>query len=92
MKDYTQLIQKQRDFFNTNATKSVAFRIDALKKIYKWTQEHEKQILLALKQDLNKSAFEAYATEIGIVLSEVSHTLKHIKKWAKPKRVRTPLT
>ena len=92
MKDYTQLIQKQRDFFNTNATKSVAFRIDALKKIYKWTQEHEKQILLALKQDLNKSAFEAYATEIGIVLSEISHTLKHIKKWAKPKRVRTPLT
>ena len=92
MKDYTQLIQKQRDFFNTNTTKSVAFRIDALKKIYKWTQEHEKQILLALKQDLNKSAFEAYATEIGIVLSEISHTLKYIKKWAKPKRVCTPLT
>ena len=92
MKDYTQLIQKQRDFFDTNATKSVAFRVNALKKIYQWIKEHEKQISSALKQDLNKSGFEAYATEIGIVLSEISHTLKHIKKWSKPKRVATPLT
>jgi len=92
MKDYSQLIKNQRDFFNTNATKSIAFRIDALKKIYNWTKSHTDEISFALKQDLNKSAFEAYATEIGIVLSEISHTLKHIKKWAKPKRVRTPLT
>ncbi|MBQ9715285.1 MAG: aldehyde dehydrogenase [Clostridia bacterium] len=92
MKDYTQLLQKQRDFFDTNATKSVAFRIDALKKIYNWTKNNVDKISQALKSDLNKSAFEAYATEIGIVLGEISHTLKHIKKWAKPKKVRTPLT
>ncbi len=92
MKDYFQLINNQRDFFNTNATKSIAFRVDALKKIYNWTKSHVDEICLALKQDLNKSKFEAYATEIGIVLTEISHTLKHIKKWAKPKRVRTPLT
>ncbi|MBR2029920.1 MAG: aldehyde dehydrogenase [Clostridia bacterium] len=92
MKDYSQLIKNQRDFFNTNATKSIEFRVDALKKIYNWTKSHTDEISLALKQDLNKSAFEAYATEIGIVLGEISHTLKHIKKWAKPKRVRTPLT
>ena len=92
MKNYSQLISNQRDFFNTNATKSIPFRVDALKKIYNWTKSHTDEICLALKQDLGKSRFEAYATEIGIVLTEISHTLKHIKKWAKPKRVKTPLT
>ena len=62
MKDYTQLLQKQREFFDTNATKSVAFRVDALKKIYEWTKTNQDKISLALKQDLNKSGFEAYAT------------------------------
>lgn len=46
----------------------------------------------ALHQDLNKSPFEAYATEIGIVKEEIKYTLKHLRKWASPKSVRTPIT
>jgi len=92
MKDYTQLIQKQREFFDSDVTKSVSFRTEQLKKIYKWIRDNTDDICAALKADLNKSKFEAYSTEIGITLTEISHTLKHLKKWAKPKRVRTPLT
>lgn len=46
----------------------------------------------ALKTDLHKSEFEAYTTEIGFVLEEIRFTLKHLKKWSKPTRVRTPIT
>jgi aldehyde dehydrogenase (NAD+) len=53
--------------------------------------KHDKEIGDALKKDLNKSSFEAYATETGIVLHEISSQLRQISKWARPKTVRTPL-
>ena len=46
----------------------------------------------ALKKDLGKSAFEAYATEVGFILEEINYTLKNIENWARPKKVRTPFT
>ncbi len=55
-------------------------------------KKHENEIMEALKSDLNKSDFEAYATEIGIVLEEIGFMLKNMKRLLKPKRVRTPLT
>lgn len=54
--------------------------------------QHEKDILTALYQDLGKSAGEAYMTETGMVLSELNFTIKHLKSWMKPKRVRSSLS
>ncbi|RCW73173.1 aldehyde dehydrogenase (NAD+) [Saliterribacillus persicus] len=48
--------------------------------------------MLALQKDLNKSAFEAYSTEIGILYEEIAFIRKNLKKWSQPKRVKTPLT
>lgn len=45
----------------------------------------------ALQADLGKSAAESYMCEVGIVLSEISYMLKHVRAYAKEKRVRTPL-
>ena len=45
----------------------------------------------ALKNDLNKSEFDAYITEIGILLEEIRFTMKHLKKWAKPRKVKSSL-
>ena len=42
--------------------------------------------------DLGKPAFEGYATEVGMVYEEIGHALRYLKKWARPKRVRAPLT
>ena len=50
------------------------------------------RIMEALHKDLHKAPFEAYATEIGIVKEEIRYTLKHLRGWAKPKRVPTPIT
>ncbi|KHF34838.1 Aldehyde dehydrogenase [Paenibacillus sp. P1XP2] len=41
---------------------------------------------------MNKSEFEAFSTEIGIVYEELAFTLKHLRRWMAPKRVRTALT
>lgn len=45
----------------------------------------------ALQADLGKSASESYMCEVGIVLSEISYMLKHVRSYAREKRVRTPL-
>jgi len=53
--------------------------------------KYEKKIADALWTDLHKSYEEAYLTEISIVLKEIDNHIRHLKRWAKPKRVRTPL-
>ncbi len=90
--EITQLVDKQKAYFQTGSTKSAQFRVSQLKKLYNSITENESEIKNALKKDLNKSDFEAYSTEIGFTLKEISEAIKHIKKWMKPKKVKTPIT
>lgn len=92
MADYKSMLHAQRAYFRRGECKNVEFRIRQLKSLLQWICEHEQEIMDALYQDLNKSPFEAYATEIGIVKEEIRFALKHIRKWAAPKRVKTPIT
>ncbi len=86
------VVINQREYFFEGKTKNLGFRIQQLKLLKKIIIRHEKDIMLALKKDLNKSKFETYETEIGFVLSELSYVIKNLPKWARCKRVRTPLT
>ncbi|MGE8205094.1 aldehyde dehydrogenase [Heyndrickxia sp. NPDC080065] len=92
MEHISNLIKKQKQFFATGRTKSVDFRIHNLEILKSIITDNEQSLMEALKKDLNKSEFEAYTTEIGFVLSEISFTLKNIRRWCKPKRVKTALT
>lgn len=85
------IIQKQKDYYATGVTKSVDFRIRALKKLRKSIMANEQKIMDALKKDLNKSDFESYMTEIGMVLDEIKYLIKHTPNWSRIKRVKTPL-
>ncbi len=82
---------RMRKFFASGATLPVSYRQEALLKLREWLKAHESRILDALHADLGKAAFEGYATELGIVYDEIRLCLKHLNKWAKPKRVATPL-
>lgn len=91
--DYIQkIIVEQRDFFKTNITLDIDYRLNSLIKLKNIIEERESDISTALKADLGKSEFESYSTEIGIVLSEISFVIKNLKKWAAPKKVKTPIT
>ena len=81
------IVEKQKEFFKKDTTKSVEFRINILQKLEKVIRDNEKQILSALYEDLSKSEAEGYLTEIGIVYGEIHEALKKVKKWSKPKRV-----
>jgi aldehyde dehydrogenase (NAD+) len=85
-----EIIKKQRELFGTGITKSLSFRMNALKKLRKAILNNEQKILDALKKDLNKSEFESYMTEIGMVLDEIKTFLKHTPTWGKNQKVKTP--
>lgn len=84
------LIENQRNFFLTQKTKNTEFRIQNLKKLVKTVKAYENRICKALYLDMHKPEFEAY-TEVGLVIQELKLHIRKLKKWAKPKRVRTPL-
>lgn len=85
------IVTRQRKYFQTGATLPVSTRLTALQKLYNAISYHETEIHNALKKDLGKSAFESYMCETGMVLEEISYMLKHTKRFAAEKRVRTPL-
>ena len=85
------IVEKQRAFFAGGATLPVEYRIEALKKLRRALVEHEAEIAAALKSDLGKSAPEGYMCETGLVISEISYLLKHIRSFAREKTVWTPI-
>src|SRR5665647_776090 len=85
------LVSAQRIFFKTHATRDLEFRKGNLKKFRAAILKNEAKISDALWLDLHKSPEEAYLTEISIVLGEIKSHLKHLRCWARPKRVPTPL-
>lgn len=86
-----EILQLQREFFASHATKDVSFRLKNLKKLKKAIKKYEEPLYDALFEELHKSKFESYATEIGFVLDEIGTTIKHLKDWAKVEKVDTPL-
>lgn len=86
------ILSRQQDYFATGATLSYAGRLKALQSLGQAVRQRETDILQALREDLGKSPAEGYMTEVGMVLEELSFTIKGLKGWMKPRRVRTPLT
>ena len=86
-----QIAEAQRAYFRSGVTLDLAFRRQALRMLAAALDKWEKPLADALWSDLHKSYEEAYLTEISIVKGEVRNHLKNLERWAKPRRVDTPL-
>ena len=85
------IAEKQRCDYASGATLPVEYRIAALKKLRQALLDNEQAIADALKQDLGKAAEESYMCETGLVISEISYLLRHIRRFSREKTVATPL-
>ena len=81
-----------RAFYDSGATRSFFARKAALEGLLSGVIRHEEALLRAMEEDLGKSRFEGYMTEVGLVRDEIRFQLKHLKRWMHPHRVPTPLT
>jgi aldehyde dehydrogenase (NAD+) len=84
-------IQQLRAYFLSGATQGYDFRVNQLKRLKKVVLASEKELYQALYADLKKTDEDAWATEIGFFLSELNHTLDHLKEWMQPHSVATNL-
>ena len=85
------LLERQRAYYRSGVTIPADFRIKQLKKLYETVKKYQNEINDALQADLGKSHFEGFMCESGLVLTEISYMLKHVKKFAGRRTVKTPL-
>lgn len=90
--DISTLVANQHAYFRTGATLPVSARLEALDRLRRNICQMQPDIQAALQADLGKHPYESYFSEIGQVLEELSHLRSHLRKWAKPRKVRTPMT
>lgn len=87
--NYADILQLQKTFFNTHATKDLNFRKTQLQKLKKVVKSNEKLLYDAIYQDFGKSEFETFGTEISFIYKDIDYYLKNLKSFAKPKNVLT---
>lgn len=85
------IVQKQRDFFNSHQTFEVEYRLIVLKQLKKLLIKYEPKFKEAFIKDYNKHEFDFLSTEFMLVMDELNYMIKHIKKLSKPKKVKTSL-
>lgn len=85
------LVEKQRAYFDSGATRPVKYRLEQLKKFKKVLLQYEDKLSEAVKRDFNKPVFETYTTEIGIILEEIGVMIKNLNNWTTPQYVSTSL-
>ncbi|WP_260199803.1 aldehyde dehydrogenase [Cloacibacterium normanense] len=87
--NYADILQQQKTFFNSQATKDLDFRKAQLQKLKKVVKSNEKLLYDAIYQDFGKSEFETFGTEISFIYKDIDYYLKNLKSFAKPKNVLT---
>lgn len=86
------LLKAHREFFLSQRTKELDFRISQLKKLEELLRKHEDELYRAIERDFGKSVFETYATEIGFIYQEIKLFLKKLPEWSHPQKIRTGLS
>ncbi|MCL2860548.1 MAG: aldehyde dehydrogenase family protein [Oscillospiraceae bacterium] len=89
--DFSPILKKQRELFNTNETKDIEFRINSLKKLKQVINKKQAEITKTCMNVLERPEFEVYFSEIIQPIDEINHAIKKLKSWSRPKRAKTPL-
>lgn len=89
--EITNLIEGQRQFFDSGQTQTILFRIKQLRALKRMVKDHEEEVLEALYKDLKKPKFEAWVAELALFYDEVNSAISHVRSWSRRTKVKTPL-
>lgn len=87
--NYNLIFQSQKEFFNSQVTKDIAFRKENLSKLKHILKANEHLLFEAIYKDFRKSAFDTFVNELNLVYLEIDYFLKHLNRLSKPKKVKT---
>ena len=87
--NYSQIFKSQKEFFNSQTTKDIAFRKKNLLKLKNVLKDNESLLFEAIYKDFRKSEFDTFANELNLVYHEIDYLLKNINRLSKPQKVKT---
>lgn len=82
---YEKLLHRQRVFFGSGEMMDYSYRMNALTALREALVYYEAGICQALVDDLNKSPYETFISEYGLVLRQITHVEHRLKGWMKPR-------
>jgi len=82
--DIKRLVEEQRAFFGSGATRSPAFRRGRLERLRDVIRANREEMARAAWEDLRKPPFETFASETAMLLAEIDYALKNLACWASP--------
>jgi len=87
-----EIVALQREFKTELAAKPLAYRIQKLNQLRDALKgDWQQKLVDALKADFGKGEVETRLTEILPTLDNLKLLTSNLKKWSKPKRVKTPI-
>jgi aldehyde dehydrogenase (NAD+) len=89
MERFGEVIEKQRRYFAGGKTRDLHFRIEALRRLRMVLKQNEAAVYEALERDFRKPPVETFTSEVGLIIHEIDFTLRYLRSWAAPRRVRT---
>ncbi|XP_052201188.1 aldehyde dehydrogenase family 3 member H1 [Diospyros lotus] len=85
------MVKELRGTFAAGKTRTYQWRVSQLKSLLRIVIDHEREIIDALRSDLSKPVLEAYVSEIAMLKSSCEFTLKQLKRWVAPEKVKTSI-
>ncbi len=86
-----KILEKQRSYFTSGATKSVKQRLFILKRLRESVLKYESAIHDALYTDFKKPVYESISSETSIVVRELNLAIKKLEFWVRPKKVKASM-
>ena len=85
-----EIVEEQREFFRSGATRGLEWRREKLSRLEAVLIEKREEILECLAADLGKPGMEAFLAEYYFLLEEIRLVRKKLKGWLNKKRVSSP--
>lgn len=89
--EITDTVGRLRETFATGLTRPVEWRKRQLKALRRLLVDHDDVFAEALRADLAKGATESHMMELGYLVGEIDHILRHLDRWLRPARSAVPL-
>ena len=84
----TELVNRQRAYFNADNTRDISFRISQLNLLKGILEKHETGLFEAIYADFRKSRYDTTATELSLIYGEIRNAIRSLPAWTRKQRVR----
>lgn len=88
---FGSLVERLRRSFATGRTRDLQWRREQLDAMRRMLEQNEERIAEAMKRDLSKPKLEVLLGETSLLYAEIRYARARLKRWARPRRVDTPL-